>query len=585
MGDEKLRCGRGEWRTFVSYAQAMISSVAERLGATVVGDPTSDFHVAVGIRQATIRGSSDLGSPPVADDLREAVGGSLLFHSVGAFATSLEEWVRYPTPRIENLMEGTGSVDDLVMRMADTTVLYMPTSPEWLCREYEETIEFVASLPPLLALGEKQIRERAEKLEAAMADLRTTSADPGAKLGRIHRDEATLHELQADIRRELADLHSPRLVHGGSDRVFLDRLWDAARLPELEAGLERQMTITATLQERLAALASGIAEDNRRRAEEHQRRAEERQRRVDERQQRLQRFIEGGLAVITLTSLTGLFGWLNGGFDLDAVSWLEVGLLTVCIVALGAILLRTWVSEAAREAAEQVAVRDLRRDFDPDVLDRLYRDVLAPTFAPEELDPAASIAASLTPGGAGLAWAALADDEVVGGLVAERHPDADTVLVGYLAVRSDQRDRGLGGELMDQFRAHCETDPAVRLAVGEVHDPRRHTDGADRAEDRLRFFARQGARVLDVPFIQPAVRPGGARVPGFLLLALYVDPSITAPDGGVPAETVARFVRSYYEVTEGTTAPFDPELAALLERIERDPTVALLPMSDYDRVG
>ena len=337
MGDETVSCAGGEWSRFVSpddevpgYVQAIIAGVAEGLGAEVVGDPTSDFHIGVGIRQATIQGGADTGEPPAADDLQTAVGASLLFHSVGDPATSLEEWVRYPSPKVENLMEGSGSVGDLIMRTPDTTVLYMPTSPEWLCSEYEEMIEFVASLPPLLAVWEKELRQRGETLEAALAELRKASADPGERLGQIHRDEAGLHELQAEIRAELADLHSPRLVNNRSTRAFLDRLWDAAGLPAHEAGLERQMAISATLQERLAALASGIAEDNRRRAEE--------------RQHRLQRFVEAGLGVITLTSLAGLFDWLNGGFSLsdETIVWLEVGLLVGSIVALVALLAKAW---------------------------------------------------------------------------------------------------------------------------------------------------------------------------------------------------------------------------------------------------
>ncbi|HEX8645824.1 MAG TPA: hypothetical protein VF715_02910 [Thermoleophilaceae bacterium] len=342
MGDEKVLCPGGTWDRFVSpdedapgYVDDMIAGVAANLGAAVVGDPTSDFHIGLGIREATVPGREDEGVPPLAEELEGAVGASLLFHSVGDCATSLEEWVRYPAPRVENLMEGSGRVGDLVMRTPDTTVLYMPTSPEWLCGEYEEMIEFVASLPPLLTLWEKRIRTRADSLERALAELRDPAADPSEKLGQIHRDEAALHELQAEIRRELADLHSPRLVDSRRTRAFLDRLWEAAGLPALESGLERQLAISSTLQERLAAMASGIAEDNRQREELLRRRAEERQ-------QRLQRFVEAGLGVIAATSLAGLFEWLNGGFELQgrALVWLEAGLLVGAAVTLTAIILR-----------------------------------------------------------------------------------------------------------------------------------------------------------------------------------------------------------------------------------------------------
>jgi hypothetical protein len=94
---------------------------------------------------------------------------------------------------------------------------------------------------------------------------------------------------------------------------------------------------------------------------------------------------------------------------------------------------------------------------------------------------------------------------------------------------------------------------------------------------------RLGAQLLDVPFVQPALRAGAPRVPGFLLIAVYVDPAIATEDG-IPAGIVSRFVRRYYEATENAAEPFDPGLTSLLERVERDRTVALLPIGEYERV-
>jgi hypothetical protein len=73
-------------------------------------------------------------------------------------------------------------------------------------------------------------------------------------------------------------------------------------------------------------------------------------------------------------------------------------------------------------------------------------------------------------------------------------------------------------------------------------------------------------------------------VRGFLLIALHVDEGILVErDGrrGIAADRVARFVRQYYEAAEGAREPYDPELARLLERIEREDTVALLPLREY----
>ena len=335
MGHEIVTSPGREWSRFVSsgedspgYVQEMIAGVAKCLNVDWVGDPTADFHVGVGIRELSIQGSGEESSSPEADDIKTAVGASLLFNPVGSWATSLEEWVRYSAPKVENLIQGAGPAGDLVMRTHDTTVIYMPTSPDWLCREYEEMIEFVAAIPPLLTAWEKRVREHADELEEQFKVLQEGSSDPDKRMKQIHRNEAGLHKLHAEIRRELAELHSPRLVYDRASRAFLDRLWKAAELPMLEASLDRQLVIILTLQQRLAVMASGIAEENRREAAK--------------REQRLERVLELGLGLIAATSLAGLFDWVNSGFEIRELTWVwvEVGLLAGAAAVLAWLILR-----------------------------------------------------------------------------------------------------------------------------------------------------------------------------------------------------------------------------------------------------
>lgn len=242
-------------------------------------------------------------------------------------------------------------------------------------------------------------------------------------------------------------------------------------------------------------------------------------------------------------------------------------------------------------AADDHTIHDLHRRFDPEILDSFYAEVLVPSFRPEELQSLDSMAAGLTGRGEPSVLASVAigpGDEILGGIVAERHPDSEVLLVGYLAVRPDRRGRGIATSLVRRAEAEWHADENVRLALGEVHDPRSWTGvGEDEPVARLRFFERLGARVLAVPFIQPALGPEGRRVRGFLLLALYVDPSITMTSGaeqGIPTDILSRFVRRYYEDTEGAQAPYDPELAWLLDQVEREQTVALLPLSQFELV-
>ncbi|HET9507425.1 MAG TPA: hypothetical protein VFO81_05735, partial [Gaiellaceae bacterium] len=143
-------------------------------------------------------------------------------------------------------------------------------------------------------------------------------------------------------------------------------------------------------------------------------------------------------------------------------------------------------------------------------------------------------------------------------------------------------------KLMEQVASRWYAHTAVRLAVAEVHDPRAWSGvEGDAPLRRLRLYERLGARVLAVPFVQPALSAEQARVPGFLLLAFHVDPSVElARDSrsAVRSGLVGRFVRRYFESVEGARAPYDPQLAQLLEQIEEHSSIRLLPIGEYDRV-
>lgn len=231
------------------------------------------------------------------------------------------------------------------------------------------------------------------------------------------------------------------------------------------------------------------------------------------------------------------------------------------------------------------AFRDLRAEPDAAVLERFHRDVLAPSFEPAELDPLDVIAEGLRATGPRRTSALVAvgpSGDVLGGVVGELYEPEQVLLLAYLAVRPDLRGRGIGTALLHRAAASW-YGPGVALAVGEVHDPGRWPEEGDAAAGRLRLYAQVGARLLDVPFVQPALGPGRPRIDGFLLLAFHLAAEAGLGDG-VPSGLLSRFVRAYYEREEGVRPPYDPELASLLELIEREPVVPLLPVDAYARV-
>ena len=226
---------------------------------------------------------------------------------------------------------------------------------------------------------------------------------------------------------------------------------------------------------------------------------------------------------------------------------------------------------------------DLHEDFDQDLLERFHRDVLEVSFSPDETVALDALAATIQ-GGAALVTVALGDDaEILGGIVGDWFDEQRVLLISYLAVRPELRGQSIGTDLRGRAATTWPSQKQAHLVVGEVHDPRVWDGvGGDQSVARLRLFERFGARLLHVPFIQPRLRPGTERVSGFLLLVFLVDDAIlVGGDGGegIPARLIGDWIRSYYALAEGARPPYDPELEGLLNRVERDDTVALLPLS------
>jgi GNAT superfamily N-acetyltransferase len=238
-----------------------------------------------------------------------------------------------------------------------------------------------------------------------------------------------------------------------------------------------------------------------------------------------------------------------------------------------------------------VRFQDLRSDYDEELLYRFYTQVLEPSFARDELEPVEMIAAGLRGEGDADVLAAVCLDaggEPLGGLIAERDSRTNVLLLSYIAVRPEARGRGIATQLMKRVAAEWYRHPDVLLALAEVHDPR-HFAGVlgEDSLGRLRLYERLGARLLAVPFVQPALSEGRERVPGFLLLVFHADPQVCVErDGttGVRAEIVADFIRRYYESAEGASPPYDPQLTALLQAVGAHDEIPILPLSRYDRL-
>jgi GNAT superfamily N-acetyltransferase len=98
------------------------------------------------------------------------------------------------------------------------------------------------------------------------------------------------------------------------------------------------------------------------------------------------------------------------------------------------------------------------------------------------------------------------DDGIAGGIVLERYPRTRCGLLTYMVVAPRARGQGLGKQLVDDALARLHDAPAV---YGEVNDPQTQTrEPVEVAQRRLAMFERWGARLVDLPYVQPALAPG-----------------------------------------------------------------------------
>lgn len=212
-------------------------------------------------------------------------------------------------------------------------------------------------------------------------------------------------------------------------------------------------------------------------------------------------------------------------------------------------------------------------------VEALYHEVLVPSFPEDqlvELDELQTIAAD----DAGSVWVAEAEDgTILGGAVAEWDESVRVALLGYLAVRQGLRGGGIGGPLylaaLGSWRERFK--PCMILA--ELDDPEVHVGNEDHGDPaaRLRFYTSRGARILDIPYFQPALGPDRARSSGLLLIVLHADPDFAGTcDNTIDAKILRKYLENYQIKYEGKIAANDDQAAALWRALDHPGGVQLL---------
>jgi hypothetical protein len=221
-----------------------------------------------------------------------------------------------------------------------------------------------------------------------------------------------------------------------------------------------------------------------------------------------------------------------------------------------------------------------------DELTTLYRDVFVPSFPPGELESLSSLRAAVRDGRTRVSAAIDQRGVVVAGAAAEWSPACRVLLLSYLAVVHGGRGTSIGGALyrhvLDQWTA--EYEPC--LFVAEVEHPDFHTGSTAHGDPlrRLRFYGKHHARVLRLPYFQPALREDAERIYGVLLLALHVDAKFAGPvPHSIAGAPLATWMTEYLVETEGGVRT-DAVTTALMDALVAAGGVQLLDTEQYREV-
>jgi hypothetical protein len=131
----------------------------------------------------------------------------------------------------------------------------------------------------------------------------------------------------------------------------------------------------------------------------------------------------------------------------------------------------------------------------------------------------------------------------------------------------------VGNQLLDVAEQAWREQWGPCLALAEVEDPAHHNGSAATGDPRarVRFYQRRGARALDIPYFQAALRTGAARVPDLLLMVLAGADQFagTRPDTIDPI-VIRTYLEIYQRQCEGQIG-IDPQAMQLWDAIDAQP--------------
>ncbi|MCE7480597.1 MULTISPECIES: GNAT family N-acetyltransferase [Microbacterium] len=218
---------------------------------------------------------------------------------------------------------------------------------------------------------------------------------------------------------------------------------------------------------------------------------------------------------------------------------------------------------------------------DSRLLERVYDEILEPSFPASELTPRRAFLEQVRDGDLD-ALVARDDDTACGVIVGERV--GSTVLIAWLAVSADQRALGIGSALLAAGSSRWIGEPGVELVLAEIEQPDLHPvhEAFGDPRRRIAFYARGGGAALVLPYYQPPITVGMPRVHGLILTLVASATREPVPRMLDAAEVEA--VQSYLLATLGPAEHADEETARIHAAARATEGIRLIDLNDYREI-
>jgi hypothetical protein len=259
MSETAITCERiGPWKPWPNlpeYAKSLVRSLSQLFGSgspgftqrteeEILSDIDVHFHVILEVRSASVEPSGHDRRDATEDEIKQ-FAAPLLLQPLTRMALAPEEWVSYSTSEWKNILTQDAFAADFAVGTPSTTILSMPSSPDWFYNSYEECIELVVSIGSLVRQWIHEVREKHEFTRGRMQP--RESPEAAAEFAKVRR---RLHDKIVDIRKRRTILTPSELVGSGHHRAFLENLFDIARISDMLEDLDAQLEIAELVHDR-----------------------------------------------------------------------------------------------------------------------------------------------------------------------------------------------------------------------------------------------------------------------------------------------------------------------------------------------